>query len=126
MTLDDVDALLSQWAAWSANELKSLNASRSKWQSDYRSSYDPEHSANQCEAAPDELQMLDVDMALSLVKIYHRPQFQILKGRYVYGHAYSIPQLDDAKHIFRNFYLSPFDSRSDIGLNTRQRASFAR
>lgn len=54
--------------------------------------------------------MLDVDTALAMVKRFHVKQFHILRGRYLRGLSYSFRQLNEAKHIFGNYYRSPLDA----------------
>lgn len=57
MTFNDVDWLVSQWAAWSRKSdgaLKKLGAAKAKWQMDYRAPFDPENEV-------DHLTSLDVD-----------------------------------------------------------------
>lgn len=118
MTLDDADDLLSQWGRWASNELKKLDASKSKWQMDYRPAFDPENDADECHAAPDELQMLDVDTALGMVKIEQPRYFFMLRGRYLHGESYAFYQLDAAKRAFITEYASPLEEKTVLDMLT--------
>lgn len=119
MTLDQADHLLGQWAVWGGNALKRLGASQSSWQKDYRPPYDPDNPSYECEAAPNELEMLDVDTALGMVKATNHRHFFIIRSRYCHGEHFTHLQLDAAKRSFIAFFQSPIDTSSNLYENYR-------
>ncbi len=113
MTLDDADYLLMQWAVWASNELRRLDCSIAKWQSDYRPSYDPDILSEGREVEPgDDLVMLDVDTALAMVKMSQPQHHRIIVSRYRHGESFSFMQLDAAKRAFITEFASPLDKNT--------------
>lgn len=117
MTLDDADDLLIKWAVWCQNELAKLEASKSRWQMDYRPDWNEESAESHIEPG-DDLQMLDVDTALAMVKMNQPRYHMILVGRYRHGVSYPYMQLDAAKRAFITEFISPLDSDTIVANNS--------
>lgn len=109
MTPESAGYLIRQWSIWSDDlpEMKKLKPSRSKWQVDYRPSFDPDIIPEGREIEPgDDMTMERVDTAMRNLGSSNATHAHTLRVRYVIGYPLTHKQLEVPLRAFAFVYES--------------------